>query len=589
MSVLHGFETQSTAYRPVVCGTHLAVTCGHYLGSMAGMQMIQKGGNAVDAGVAAVLAQMVLEPQSAGFGGECPILIYTPNEGRVLAVNGNCRAPAAATIDTYRNLGFKLVPGDGFLAGGVPATPAALILALERFGTLTLGDVLEPAIYLAENGFGMYEALHNQIVQMSERFVTEWPSSAELFMPDGHAPAVGSVFRNPGLGETYRKLVEAEKSAGGSRSKGLRAAMESFYQGDIAKTIVQFQRETRTSHDPGIVSNGLLTLDDLATYQPWVEQPVSTTYRGATVYKCGPWTQGPVFLQQLNLLEGFDLHQMGLLSADFIHTVIECAKLAFADREQYYADPKFVKVPLDGLLSKEYSAGRRTLVNDIRASLEMRPGDPVNMKPLLDQSKVWPQLSWKGGTTGTRAVDKDGNIFSATPSGGWLRSSPIIPGLGFCLGSRMQMFWLEPRHPSALVPKKQPRTTLTPSIAVLDDDTYVAFGTPGGDQQDQWTLQFFLNTVDFGRNLQEAVDLPSFHSEHFPGSFYPRAAHPGRLVLEASIPAQVAEDLKRRGHDVVWARAWTQGNVTAARFDRATGVIQASATCRGQKAYAMAW
>ena len=589
MSVLHGFETRSTAYRPVVYGTNMAVTCGHYLGSMAGMQMMLKGGNAVDAGVAAVLAQMVLEPQSAGFGGECPILIYTPDEDKVLAINGNCRAPAAATIETYRAMGFKLIPGDGFLAGGVPATPAALILALDRFGTLTLGDVLAPAIYLAENGFAMYEALHNQIVQMSERFVTEWPSSADLFMPDGHAPTTGEVFRNPGLASTYKKLVETERAASGNRSKGLRAAMERFYQGDIAKAIVQFQREARTSHDGGVVSNGLLTLDDLATYQPWVEPPVSTTYRGTTVYKCGPWTQGPVFLQQLNLLEGFDLRQMGVLSADYIHTVMECSKLAFADREQYYGDPKFVKVPLDGLLSKGYAAARRTLVNDIRASLEMKPGDPVSGKPLLDPSKVWPQLSWKGGTTGTRAVDKHGNIFSATPSGGWLRSSPIIPGLGFCLGSRMQMFWLDARHPSALVPKKQPRTTLTPSIAVLGDDTYIAFGTPGGDQQDQWTLQFFLNTVDFGMNLQEALDLPSFHSQHFPGSFYPRAANPGQLVVEASIPAQVVEDLRRRGHDVVQARAWSQGNVTAARFDRSTGVIQASATCRGQKAYAIGW
>jgi gamma-glutamyltranspeptidase/glutathione hydrolase len=589
LSVLHGFETRSTAYRPVVYGSHLAVTCGHYLGSMAGMQMMAKGGNAVDAGVAAVFAQMVLEPQSAGFGGECPILVYTPDEGKVLAINGNCRAPAAATIEAYRALGVKLIPGDGFLAAGVPATPAALILALDRFGTLKLGDVLEPAIYLAGNGFGMYEALRNQIVDMSKRFVTEWPSSAELFLPGGHAPGTGELFRNPGLGATYRKLVEAERSAGGSRQKGLRAALERFYQGDIARAIVKFQQETRTSHDGGIVSSGLLTLEDLATYHAWVEPPVSTAYRGVTVYKCGPWTQGPVFLQQLNLLEGFNLHQMGVLSADYIHTVIECSKLAFADREQYYGDPRFTTVPLDGLLSKEYAAARRTLVNDIRASLEMRPGDPVNGKPLLDPSRVWPQLSWRGGTTGTRAADRHGNIFSATPSGGWLRSSPIIPGLGFCLGSRMQMFWLEPRHPSSLAPKKQPRTTLTPSIAVMGDDTYIAFGTPGGDQQDQWTLQFFLNTVDFGLNIQEAADLPSFHSQHLPGSFYPRAANPGQLVVEASVPPQVVEDLKRRGHDVVVARAWSQGNVTAARFDRSTGVIQAAATCRGQKAYAVGW
>jgi gamma-glutamyltranspeptidase/glutathione hydrolase len=587
LSILHGFETGSVTHRPIVQGTKLAVSCGHYLGSMAGMQMLSRGGNAIDAGVATVFAQMILEPQSACFGGECPILIYVPEEGRVFAINGNCRAPEAATIAEYKSRGVEMIPGDGFLAAGVPATPAALILALRLFGTLSLEEVLGPAIEIGEDGFAVYEALRTAISNLAKRFETEWPASRDIYMPGGKVPPVGQVITNRDLAKTYRRLVLAERAHSGNRKEKLQAAADLFYKGDIAREIVAFQKNTTTTHAGGVVSNGLLSLEDLSSYEATIEEPVSVKYRGHTVYKCGPWSQGPVFLQQLRLLEGYDLAAMGVQSADYVHTVVECAKLAFADRDTYYADPQFADVPLAALLSPEYASIRRTLVDSSKAANDWRPGDPRGMKPLLDAA-LWPPRPWEGGTTGTRAVDKKGNIFSATPSGGWIRSSPVIPDLGFCLGSRMQMFWLDKAHPAALEPMKQPRTTLTPSLSEKDG-RWLAFGTPGGDQQDQWTLEFFVNHVDHGLDLQDALDLPAFHILHMPSSFYPRIANPGRVVIESTWPDAIIRELRSRGHDVELARPWSQGNTTAAEFDPERRMVSAAATCRGQKPYAIAW
>ena len=593
-AVEHGYETDRTAYRPVIRGRRLLVTCGHYLGTMAGMRMLAHGGNAVDAGVAAVFAQVVLEFQSAGFGGECPILIHSARDGRVVALSGNMRAPAAATVKRYRDLGFELVPGDGFLAAGVCATPSVLITALERYGTLTLGEVLAPAIELAGDGFPVYDAFRGAVERVAGRFRAEWPSSAALFLPGGEAPSLGQLFKNPGLARTYERLVEAEHNARHlGRSAALRAAHDRFYAGDIAEAVVAFQRDTTTTHAGGPAAAGLLTREDFATFSTREEAPASTTYRGFTVHKCGPWSQGPVFLQQLNLLEGYDLRAMGAGSADYIHTVLEASKLAFADRERYYADPEFVRVPLRGLLSKEYAALRRGLIDPRRASLELRPGDPFAFDPapggVADTSPVVAGRAWQAGTTGTRAVDAAGNLFSATPSGGWFSTSPIIPDLGFVLGSRMQMFWLDESHPDGLAPLKRPRTTLTPSLVTRAGAPYMAFGTPGGDQQDQWTLAFFLNHVDFGMDLQDAVDFPAFHSAHFPSSFYPRKASPNAATVETTVPAAVRDELAARGHEVRPARPWSLGNTTAVRIDPAGGALEASATCRAQKAYAAGW
>ena len=376
-AVEHGFETGLVTHRPIIRGRRQVVACGHYLAALAGMKMLDIGGSAIDAGVASAFAQVVLEFQSAGFGGECPILIYSARDRQVVSINGNCRAPAAATIGRYRDLGFELVPGDGLLAAGVPATPAALIMALDRYGTLTLRQVMAPAIELAEKGFPVYEAFRSGVARSQKRFKQEWPSSEELFLPEGSVPELGQTFRNPDLARTFTALVEAEDEARSQgRAAGLDAAYERFYCGDIARTIVAFQRENQTYHDGGIVSSGILTEEDLSTYRARIERPVSTNYRGYTVYKCGTWSQGPVFLQQLNLLEGFDVKQMGLCSADYIHLVTECAKLALADREQYYADPEFVQVPIGGLLLKEYADTRRRLVDMRKASVELRPGNP---------------------------------------------------------------------------------------------------------------------------------------------------------------------------------------------------------------------
>jgi gamma-glutamyltranspeptidase/glutathione hydrolase len=589
VTIEHGFESGQQAFRPVVRGTRLMVSSGHYLGSLAGMRMLERGGNAIDAGVAAGFAQVVVEFQSAGFGGECPILIYSTKERRVVAVNGNTRAPRAATVRAYRRLGFDLIPHDGFLSAGVCATPGALLTALERYGALAVADVLAPAIELAGAGFPMYEALQRNIASALGSLRT-WPSSAALLLQDGAVPEIGSLRKNPDLAATYTKLVEAEQNARSlGREGAIRAARDRFYTGDIARAIVEFQRETKTSHAGGPESSGLLTEEDFASFDTRVEPSVTTDYRGLCVHKCGPWSQGPVLLQQLRLLEGFDLRGMGPGSADLIHTIVECAKLAFADRERYYGDPDFVRVPLEGLLSKEYAAKRRALVDPRRASLEQRPGDPEHAEALAQSGQPVASRPWLAGTTGARAVDAHGNMYSATPSGGWLRSSPVIPGLGFALGSRLQAFWLDETHPDGLAPRKQPRTTLTPTLVTQGGRAYLAFGTPGGDQQDQWNLQFLINVVDFGMDIQDALDRPAFNTEHFASSFHPREERPGEVQIEPSVPEIVRDELAARGHRLRLTEPMSLGNLTAVRIDHATGTLEASATSRGQKAYAIGW
>ncbi|MGQ0569798.1 MAG: gamma-glutamyltransferase family protein [Armatimonadota bacterium] len=591
--VYHGLEIADTAPRPVIRGRHLVVSSGHYLASLAGMRMYERGGNAVDAGVAAAFAQTVLEFQSCGFGGEIPILMYSAASEDIAAINGNMRAPAGASIEWFRQRHIDLIPSDGFLPAGVCAAPDALITALDRYGTLTLKDVLAPAIALAADGFPIYEGMRSAIVRNEERFRREWPTSAALFLPEGRVPALGDTWRNRDLARTFERLVEAEDRARPlGRSASLRAARDRFYQGDIAQEIVAFQQETVIRDANGVESGGLLTIEDFAQFETRVERPLSVNYRGYDVYKCGPWSQGPVFLQQLNLLEGFDLGTLGHNSADYVHTVIEVAKLAFADRERYYGDPEFVAVPLNGLLSKAYAAARRELIDPRRASLELRPGNPYP----FEGSGHTPDLTrvtgraWVGGTTGTRAIDGRGNMYSGTPSGGWFHSSPVIPGLGFCLGTRGQMFWLgDSDHPAALRPRKRPRTTLSPSLVMKGNRPCMVFGTPGGDQQDQWTLQFFLSVVDFRMNVQDAVEAAGFHTNHFPSSFYPRDAHPGEVVVETRVGEGVLDELRARGHSVVPAPLGPLGGTTAVIYDPDRGVIEGGASSRGARNYAIGW
>lgn len=579
--------------RPVIRGRSFMAACGHYLACVAGLRMYSLGGNAFDAGVAMVFAQSVLEYQSYGFGGEVPILIHDARDGRVAAVSGNTRAPGAATIDWFRERGLTLIPGDGFLPAGPCAVPDALITVLDRYGRLTLEQVLTPALELAANGFPMYEGMRRSIVQHEARFRAEWPTSAALFLPGGRVPELGDTWRNPDLARTFERLIEAERGARGrGRHEALRAARDSFYRGPIAREIVAFQRETRLRDATGTVSAGLLIEEDFASFETRVEAPAAVRFRGYDVYKCGPWSQGPVFLQQLTLLDGFDLAAMGHNTVDYVHTVTEAAKLAFADRERYYGDPEFVAVPMRGLLSSEYAASRRNLIDPRRASLELRPGDPYPFEGTAApaEAAAVEARGWEGGTTGTRAVDADGNMFSATPSGGWFRSSPVIPGLGFSLGTRCQMFWLhDPRHPGALMPRKRPRTTLSPTLVMKDGRPCMVFGTPGGDQQDQWTLQVFLNMTVFGMDVQDAIDAPSFHSVHFPGSFYPRRARPGEMLVEGRMPAAVVDGLRERGHAVTVAPDWSLNYTTAILYDPARRLMQAGASSRGERNYALGW
>ena len=580
------------AFRPTIMGTHGMVATEHYLSAFIGATILRQGGNAVDAAVAAIFAEGVVNPHMHTLGGEVPMLISTAATGQVVALNGNTVAPQRASIDWFTQRGLTLIPGEGLLAAGVPAACDALLTALERFGTMTLAEVLEPALDLASAGFPMHPGLRgpsdylpHSIWHSQDKFRTQWPSSAQLYMPQGDVPAIGEIWRNPDLARTFTLLLEAERTAmAQGRSAGLQAAREVFYRGAIAQHIVAFAQR----------HGGLLELDDLATFTTRIETPVSVLYRGYEVYKCGPWSQGPVFLQQLRLLEGYDLRALGHNSAAYMHLVTEASKLAFADREAYYGDPDFVHVPLPELLSDAYTAARRQLIDPERAALDLRPGEPYSGAALRPGQGQLVGREWQRGTVHVAVVDSARNLVAATPSGAWLAGSPVVEGLGFPLGTRIQVFYLDPHHPNALAPRKQPRTTLTPSLVRRDGKPCMAFGTMGLDQQDQWSLQFFLNVVDFGMPLQEAIEAPKFSSRHFPSSIYPHTAEPGLLRVEGRIPYDVQRALQARGHTIALQPDWIEGYVVGVQVDTERGVVYGGADPRGElstllPAYAIGW
>ncbi len=582
-----------TTWYPLVMGREAMVATEHYLSAAAGARIFAKGGNAIDAAVAATLVEGVVNPHMHTIGGEAPMLIYLASARRVVAINGNMTAPARATIDHYRSLGRELIPPEGLLAAGVPAALDALAVALREFGTMALADAVAPAMALCEDGFPMHPGLAGDgetpqdlsgligtasIRFNAEKFRKKWPSSAAVYLRGGELPHTGDVIRNPALANFFRRLADAEASARNrGREAAIDAARDRFYRGAIAREIVAWS----DAH------GGLLAAGDLAAFSTKIEAPVSADYRGVTVHKCQPWSQGPVFLQQLRILEGFDLAAMGHNSADYIHHLIETAKLAFADREQYYADPEFTAVPLEGLLSQRYSDLRRALIDSRRASMEQRPGDPLAMRALLDAGGT-DGRSWGPGTIHVTAADGRGNMIAVTASGGWIPSSPVVDTLGFPLGSRMQTFFLDERHANALRPGKRPRTTLTPSIATRNGDPFLSFGTPGGDQQDQWTLQFFLNLIDFGMDVQQAIEAPRFSTAHFPSTFYPHNARTGVLRVEDRIDQGVCAELSARGHQVEVRPPWCEGHVLGIRFDPARRLLQGGVDPRGQMAVVMA-
>jgi gamma-glutamyltranspeptidase/glutathione hydrolase len=572
--------------RPVVMGKNGMVTSTHYLASDAGLQTLKKGGNVVDAGATMFFCLTVLKPYMVGVAGETPIIFYWADEEKIIVVNGQGPAPKAATINWFQEHGYDLIPEDGFLPACVPGSFDAWLTILEHYGTMSLKQVLEPAIRLASEGFPVFSRLSEEIRRIANRFREEWTASAQIYLPGGKVPKLGSILSNPEWARTFKKVVKAEENERSwGRASGIDAARSYFYDGPIAKTIIEFMESFKCRDVYGQEHNGLMTLEDLSDYRARFEDPETTNYRGFDVYKCGPWTQGPVLLQQLNLLEGYDLRSLGHNTVEYLHTWIECAKLAFADREQYYADPDFADVPLKKLLSKEYSNERRELVDPDKASMELRPGGAPPIKLKETDLKGY----FERDTVHLEAVDGNGNMLSATPSGAWFVASPIIPGLGFCLGVRAQMFHLDPNHVEKLEPGKKPSTTLTPSLVMKDDKPYMVFGTPGGDRQDQWTLQFFLNHIEFEMNVQEALDQPSVHTTHFPASFWPHGSNPGRVHVEPRISPHVINGLEGKGHRIVTSKPWSHGRCLAIRYDPETGVIFGGASPRDGESYAMGW
>ena len=593
--------------RPVIMGTRGVVTSGHYLATAAGFRMMEQGGNAIDAAAAMCICLNLLEPASCGIGGEVPTLIYSAKERKAVAVSGMGWTPKSFTIDWCREHGIDLIPGDGHLPVCVPAVVDTWATAVARYGTMSFSQVLQPAIELAENGFPVYDRLHESLAASVRKFTDLYPTTGEVYLPDGRAPEVGDVLRNPDYANMLKTMCRAEDGAKHrGRVAGIEAARDAFYKGPIAERIAEFISGVPVEDASGTAHAGLLSYEDMAEWHATVEEPVTLNFRGLDVHKCSTWTQGPVFLQQLAILDGFDLKKLGHNTVDYLHTYIESAKLAFADREAYYGDPEFDSVPLDVLLSREYSEGRRELIGE-RASLEMRPGDAGSGIPAhasvdvaednrralgvaaRDVRDLGLGHAHVGDTTHLDAVDREGNMVAATPSGGWIGTSPVVKGLGLSISSRGQMFYLNPERPNALQGRKRPRATLTPSLVTRNGEPFMVFGTPGGDAQDQTTLQFFLNYVEFGMNIQEALDAPTVFSKHFPSSFYPREAYPGRMSAEALIPSNVIAGLERRGHDVELSPAWTHGKPMGIRYDKTTGVISGGVSPKGVIGHAMGW
>ncbi len=600
-------------FRPVVRGRRGVVAGGQPLSVEAGMRILQHGGNAADAGVATILAASVIEFSHFSFGGEVPILIKLKSKD-VSVIEGMGTAPAKATREffvnrakqrgagttatapdssatqradtegtTYPEAKPGLIPSTGPLAATVPAVLDACVTALDKFGTKSLSEVMQPAIELAD-GFPIDELRVNYITTRAPIF-SQWPDAKRIFLPNGQVPKVGDVFVQTDLARTLRAIAATEKqNARRGRHAALMAARDYFYRGPIAKRIGDYMQ----------THGGLLAASDLAGWHATVGAPTKTNYRGYEIYKTGFWAQGPMMLETLNILEGYDLKKMGQNSPEYIHTVTEGLKLGFADRDRFYGDPSFVKIPTEQLLSKAYASMRRRLIDDQRASLDQRPGDPANMKPLLASATIsynaepLPEILKANDTTCVNVIDKDGNMFSATPSGAWLPA--VVAGdTGVLMGQRLQSALTDPNSPNVVAPGKRPRITLTPTLILKDGQPFMVLSTPGGDNQDQALLQVMLNIIEFGMNPQEAVEAPRFDTQHFVSSFDNHEFLPGSLNVESRIPADVISQLNARGHKIKIQSGWGTGSSpTVIMYDAKSGVISGGADPRRGR-YAVAW
>jgi gamma-glutamyltranspeptidase / glutathione hydrolase len=582
--------------RPEIEGTFGVVTSTHWIATAVGMGILERGGNAFDAAVATAFTLQIVEPHLNGPGGDVPVIVYDVKRGKPEVICGQGVAPAGATIEHYRSEGLDLVPGTGLLAACVPGTFETWMMLLRDYGTMKVADVLAPAIGYAQNGHPLLERANATIATVAQLFRQYWPTSAVVYLPNNEVPATGSLFTNKTLAATYSRIIKEAESAGGDRIAQIERARQSWSKGFVAEAIDRFCRTQDIMDTSGHKHRGVLTADDMARWTPHVEAPLAYDYGRYKVCKTGPWGQGPVTLQQLALLKGFDFDGLDPVGPDFIHLLVECSKLAYADREAFYGDPDFVEVPMATLLSDAYNSARRKLITD-KASHELQPGsiegfggvvrlrrETVAMAAGAGEPTVGRLGTMRGDTVHFDIIDQAGNMVSSTPSGGWLHSSPVIPELGFCLGTRAQMFWLEEGHPAALAPGKRPRTTLSPTMSLRDGEPYLAWGSPGGDGQDQWITQMFMRHVHCGMNLQESIDAPAWHTEHFTSSFWPRTARPGVLVVEGRVPNKTVAELKRRGHIVETGPDWSEGRLTAA--SREGPRRRAAANPRGMQNYA---
>ncbi|MDR6451758.1 gamma-glutamyltransferase family protein [Variovorax paradoxus] len=605
--------------RPEIAGTFGVASSTHWLASQTAMGVLERGGNAFDAAVAAGFVLQVVEPHLNGPGGEAPILLWSERERRMHAIRGQGCAPAEASAAAFRALGFEQVPGIGLLAATVPGAFPAWLTMLREHGTWSLAGVLAPAIGYARDGFPLVPRAAEAILAVRGLFLEHWHSSAEVWLPGGKLPQPGSLFRLPALAATYSRIVETAEREGSGRTGVIDAAIRIWQQGFVAREIDSYCRGTAVRDSSGEAHAGLLRYEDMAAWRVATEAPLTAQFGRYTVAKCGFWSQGPAFLQQIGMLRhaGLEHHLPG--TAGFVHRITEAAKLALADRLAWYGAASGARADAQqALLSDAYLRERWAMVDPERASDTLRPGEPLGLAPRLPDLDVSartlrtadtrfgvgeptfaalpPVAEWAereifvGDTCHIDVIDRHGNMVAATPSGGWLSSSPAIPALGFALNTRLQMSWLDEGLPSSLEPRVAPCTTLSPSMALRDGEPYMAFGTPGGDQQDQWSVGFFLRHAVHGLNLQQAIDAPAWHVKHAPGSFWPRQTTLNTLTLESRFDPETLEQLRAMGHQVQVGDAWSESRMSAcSREHDAQGrlVLRAGANPRGMQGYAV--
>jgi len=566
-------STAGRTMRPVIRGTNYAVSTRKPQATQAAERILRSGGNAFDAAVAAQAVLSVVDPAMTGIGGDACVLIYDAKTRRAVSINAEGTAPKLATIDWYnQHAGGRIPVNDGLLSASLPGVIDACYLLLDRWGTMSFADVLAPAIELAETGFPVSEYLVEYFVEHSAK-LRKYEATAKLYVPGGRTLQASEILRNPDLARTLRKLVETEQAhANEGRQAALRAARDRFYQGDIALAMAGFSER----------NGGLYRIDDFAQYSAKIEKPVSANYRGYEVYKNPSATQGPTELIFLNLLEGYDLRSLGHNSPDYIHVSVEAAKLAYADREKYLGDMDFISIPFGMLLSKDYARERRTLIDPRVASLEFRPGSEIEVN-------LSGAAAHEGDTSYLAVVDEERNAVSFTASLHSPFGTGVVMGdLGFILNCRGDYYSLDPRHPNSLQPGKRPRSTLTPTIVMKDGAPFLIIGSPGGDEQPTRIAQTFLNMIDFGMNVQEAIEAPRWSTTSFPASEFPHTMYPGHIALESRIPEPVRAALADWGHKIEIKGPWMMSATCAIVIDPETGVLSAGADPRGDN-YALAW